>query len=212
MDSSGFKTLPPKTLNESKQHLIEILKVQAAVLYDFLSYTLKLPENEQPTSLKALLKVVDGFSYKRDLKNLAQCILNADLAHCIMNKVYNGWIGYNEIKGWYDKEDNLNTENFLETYIKGGRKMTKTDIEKAKNRLQFMDVLLYDASTGYDEQGIKKKTNPALDFLVNLSRAINVKYRSEINPDSICPSNPNELDSIREVLQKLYPSISFPLS
>ena len=130
-----------------------------------------------------------------------------------MNEVYKEWIDYNKIKGWWDGKGSLKSANFVKTYTLGGRKIIKTDIEKARKRLQFMGVLLYDFSTGYDEQGIKKKTNPALDFLVNLSRAINMHYRSKID-NAVVPSikNPEELDSMRKILQKLYPSISFPIS
>lgn len=194
---------PKKTINQSKQSLIDLLKLQAALLNGFLR-RIKSGDLKRLPSLKKAIEAVDDIAFIQ-LPESKKIDTKAFTKH-IIETVYSDTILHNKLKG-YKKEGGFDSDNFNLSYIKAGEDIFKNGMEhellsSSYSILYLMNIDKFATITN----------EPFFKLLYNLIKSIHIRYRGYIDPSEIVSSikNPDELDLMKSIIIKAFPAITLP--
>lgn len=207
----GYLNSIPKTKKHKDQKKKDSMKVFSAILYRFCE------------SIKGMKQCP---AFLKPLQNSSDC---KDVAALLMDSVFIVYFKSHKfghpyedeadmykvkMKPFHDKKDKMATDNFCETYIKGGLKLikdtnTKTLIEligEVNSILRNLHTYSNISSVSFDKRAHK--------ILSAISDALYIQFRDPLNGTILKPDRTltalEDIEFIRNVLRSIFPALPIP--
>jgi len=185
-------TQEKKTLNEDRQRVIDLLKIQSGLLHGFLRGVIKanLDLRDLP-SLKSAIKEAKDSGLVIDWKDTKL------FTQVVIETVYSEYIQVAGIRGF---NEGFDSDNFDLTYIKQGERLLRSEdgrywISELHTFQTFMTI------------GTEPHDDALFKLLYTITKSTGIPESIDISPDKfVC--NPSELTLIRKTIKKAFPNLN----